>query len=146
MLAREICILRLYLSFTAQSDTPSIASRGHRRSAANPSPEGSRGTGVPAPALSLSQLYTVIHADMHKMHGAHDGAVSVWSTTHSFGSKPAVMHSVRAVAEHAAEAWAMAGAHLPCNASNCCTVVAAAKISARRGDLGDSYTGLQPGD
>jgi hypothetical protein len=25
-------------------------------------------------------------------------------------------------------------------------VVAAAKISARRGDLGDSYTGLQPGD
>jgi|NorSeaMetagenome_1021524.scaffolds.fasta_scaffold506031_1 hypothetical protein len=83
---------------------------------------------------------------MHKMHGAHDGAVSVWSTTHSFGSKPAVMHSVRAVAEHAAEAWAMAGAHLPCNASNCCTVVAAAKISARRGDLGDSYTGLQPGD
>ena len=73
-------------------------------------------------------------------------SVSLSCRAHSFGSKPAVVHSVRAVAEHAAEAWAMAGAHEPCNASNCCTVAAAAKISARRGDLGDSYTGLQPGD
>ena len=79
------------------------------------------------------------------IHACRPRAVSV-SIAHSFGSKPTVVHSARAVAEHAAEARAMAGAHLPCNASNCCTVAAAAKISARRGDLGDSYTGSQPSD